>query len=89
MLEFYIFSDALGASSPESLYSPSTELLAFVFGGRPANFWNARLGGHFSIVEIFSNFVFVAMGTPYAHRIIFLKKMSLKLHLSIRIEQDS
>ena len=60
MLEFYIFSDARGASSPESIYSPSTELLAFVFGGRPANFWNSPLAGHFSIVEIFSNFVLLS-----------------------------
>ena len=32
------FLRCAGASSPESLYSPSTELLAFVFGGRPSNF---------------------------------------------------
>ena len=28
-----------GASSPEPPYTHSTELLALVFGGRPANVW--------------------------------------------------
>ena len=72
--EFYIFSDALGASSPESLYSPSTELLAFVFGVRPAKFWNAPLGG---IVEFFSNFVLLSYPVDFCPHV---KKLNQTEH---------